>query len=98
MNIYISYISNQWPRCLNKDFTLGSCLFGYVKLTKNANLDKHKFTAYDIGFDCRSEFSFTDDRMKKKNVIFFETDMSSSMLTDHKTKIYQFLVKVQHKD
>ena len=60
INIYISYILNQWPRDLNTDFTLGNCLFGSVKLTKNADPDKYKYSSYGIGFDSRSKFSFTD--------------------------------------
>ena len=44
--IYISYILNQWPRDFNTDFTLGSCLFGSVKLTKNADLDKYKYRCW----------------------------------------------------
>ena len=39
-NIYISYILNQWPPDLNTNFILGSCLFGSVKLIKNADPDK----------------------------------------------------------
>ena len=38
MNIYISDILNQWPKDLNTDFTLGSWLFGSVKLIKNTDL------------------------------------------------------------
>ena len=34
--IYIYYIINQWPRDLCTDFTSDNCLFGSVKLTKNA--------------------------------------------------------------
>ena len=34
--IYIYYIINQWPRDLCTDLTLDNCLFGSVKLTKNA--------------------------------------------------------------
>ena len=37
INIYISYKLNQWSRNLNIDFTLDSCLYGSVKLTKNAD-------------------------------------------------------------
>ena len=50
INIYISYILNQWIRDLNTNFTLGSCLFWSVKLTKNAVLDKTNIvsTAYDL--------------------------------------------------
>ena len=40
INIYISYTLNLQLRNLNNDFTLGMCLFGSVKLTKNADLDK----------------------------------------------------------
>ena len=40
INLYISYILNPWLRNLNTDFTLKNCLFGSVKLTKNADLDK----------------------------------------------------------
>ena len=38
------------------DFTLGNCLFGSVKLTKNTDLDKYKYSSYDIGFYSGSEF------------------------------------------
>ena len=51
---------------LDTDFTLGSCLFGSVKLTKNADLDKYKYSSYGTQFDSRSEFSFTDGSMGKK--------------------------------
>ena len=37
-----------------------NCLFGSIKLTKNADPDKYKYCGYSIGFDSRSEFSFTD--------------------------------------
>ena len=83
--MYISYILNQWPRDLNTDFTLGSCLFGSVKLTNNADPDKYKYCAYSIGLDSRSEFSFTDGSMGK-NVIIFGADLSSSVHTENKNK------------
>ena len=71
---------------MNTDSTLGSCLFGPVKLTKNADLDKYKYSVYDIGSDFRSEFSFTD-RSMRKNVIIFGADMSSSVHIGNKNKI-----------
>ena len=40
INLYISYKLNPELRNLNTDFTLNSCLFGSVKLTKNDDLDK----------------------------------------------------------
>ena len=48
INLYISYTLNPQLRNLNTEFTLGNCLFGSVKLTKNADLDKYKYTGYDI--------------------------------------------------
>ena len=74
INIYISYKLNPQLRNLNRDFTLNNCLFGSVKLTKNADLDNHKYSSYGIGFDHRSELFFTDGRMGK-NAIIFGADM-----------------------
>ena len=38
INLYISYILGHKLKNLNTDFTLGNCLFGFGKLTKNADL------------------------------------------------------------
>ena len=35
---------------LNTDLTLNNCIFGSVKLTKNADPNKYKYSGYDIGF------------------------------------------------
>ena len=85
INLYISYKLGHQLRNLNTDFTLGNCLFASVKLTKNPDLDKNKYTGYGIGFDSRSEFLFTD-RNYGKNVIIFGADMSSSEHADNKEK------------
>ena len=42
INLCISYTLTPWLRNLNTDFTLNNCLFGSVKLTTNADLDKCK--------------------------------------------------------
>ena len=60
INLCISYTLGPQLRNLNTYFTLGNCLFRSVKLTKNADLNKYKYTGYGIGFDFRLEFSFTD--------------------------------------
>ena len=62
-NLYISYILNPWLRKLNTYFTLTSCLFGSVKLTKIADPGNYKYSGYGIGFYSRSEFSITDGNM-----------------------------------
>ena len=45
--IYI-YIS-PWLRNINPDVTLKSFLFGSVKLTKNADPSKYKYSIYGVG-------------------------------------------------
>ena len=55
--LIIFYELDTWPRDLNTDFTIKYYLFGSVKLTKNADPDKHACTGYGIGFNLRSEFS-----------------------------------------
>ena len=97
IKLYISYILDQWSRDLNTDLTLNNCLFGSVKLTKNADPDKHKYNGYGIGFDSRLEFLLSDGSVGK-NVINFGAHMSSSVHFDNKIKISQFLVKDQYKD
>ena len=74
INLYIFYTLGLQLRNLNTDFTLGNCLFGSLKLTKNADLDKYKYTGYSIGFNSRLEFLFTDGSYEK-NVIIFGADM-----------------------
>ena len=60
-------------------------MFGSVNLTKNADLDKYKYSGYSTGFDSRSEFSFTDGSFGK-NTIIFGADMNSSVHIDNKRK------------
>ena len=70
VNFYIGYTLDQWSRDLDTNFTLGNCLFGSVKLTKNADLSKYKSSRYSTGFDFRLQFSFTDGRVGKNFIIF----------------------------
>ena len=60
-------------------------MFESVNLTKNADLDKYKYRGYYIGFDSRSEFSFTDGSFGK-DAIIFGAGMSSSVHIDNKGK------------
>ena len=92
LNLYVSYSLNQGPRGLNTDFILGSYLFGSVKLAKNTNLDKYKCSGYGIGFDSRSEISFTDESIGN-NFTNFVADMSSSVHIDNKNQEILILVK-----
>ena len=40
--------------------TLENCLFEAVSLTKNADIDRYKYSGYGIGFDRHGKFSFSD--------------------------------------
>ena len=44
--LYNSDIIKPWLRNSNTNFTLNNCLIGPVKLTKNADSDKYKYSAY----------------------------------------------------
>ena len=57
VNLYATYKLGAWSEDLNTDFTLGNWLYGAVKLTKNTDPDKYK---YSIRFHSRSQFSWTD--------------------------------------
>ena len=41
--------------------TLENCLFGSVKLTKNSDIEKYRYSGYGIGFDGEASFSFGNE-------------------------------------
>ena len=65
--------------------TLGNCLFGAVTLTKNAEIDKYKYSGYEIRFDRHGSFSSPSIGFGR-NVIVFGVDMSSSTKIDNRKK------------
>ena len=74
-------------------FTLGSFLFGGVKLTENDDPDKYSYSSYDIGFDTLGYHSLFDSNIGK-NVIISGANMSSSVHIDSKGKDILILGKV----
>ena len=78
-----NFLLNPQLRNVNPDFSLCNCLFGSVKLTKNADPDEQKYSSYNIQFDSLSEFWFTNARFGK-NVIIFGADMSWPVHIGHK--------------
>ena len=66
IKLYISYIIDTYARDVNTTFTLGYYLFGSVKLTKNTDPDKCKYSSYSIGLDSCSEFPLTESSISKK--------------------------------
>ena len=94
VNIYIVYeISKSYN--ISCYPTLENCLFGSVSLTKNADIDRYKYSWYGIGFDRKGEFSFGSRRFGT-NCIIFRADMSSSSIT--KKIIFLSLVKILYKE
>ena len=83
VNIYIVYEITSDYKDINYP-TLENCLFGSVKLTKNADIDKHGYSGYGIGFD--RETSFSTGNETGKNVIIFGVDMCSSPKIDNRRK------------
>ena len=70
--------------------TLENCLFGVVIQTKNADIDKYKYSGYGIVFDRHGSFLFFVTGLGR-NVIIFGVDMSSSTKI-HNRKKYIFIL------
>ena len=83
-NIYIAYE-------ISKNHNIGSysnlenCLSGAASLTKNADIDKYKCSAYGTGFDSHGVFSHSSGGTGR-NVIIFRVDMNSSTKIDDTKK------------
>ena len=55
--------------------TLANALFGAVKLTKNSDIGKYKYSGYGIGFDGRRFYSIGNEI--GRNVIIFGVAINS---------------------
>ena len=84
VNIYIVYELGS-SNSHDSDPTIKNCLFGAVTLTKNVDIEKYKNSGYCIGFDRRSNFSFTGGGFAQ-NVLIFGADMSTFIHIDNKKK------------
>ena len=65
--------------------TLENCLLGSVTLTKNADVNKYKYSGFGIGFNRHGRFSRPGSGLER-NVINFEVDTSSSTNIDNRKK------------
>ena len=82
-NYYIVYKLN--PRTNSSNIVLENCLFGKIKLTKNADSDKYKYQGHGTGFDLSGIFSHPDGG-NGKNDIISGVDMTNSKHDNNKTK------------
>ena len=96
VNIYIVYELGA-SASNDNDSTLKNCLLGAVTLTKNADIDMHKYSGYGTGFDRRSAFSFPGGRFGQ-NILIFGVDRVQLLILIIRKKTYQFSEKDQHKD
>ena len=83
VNIYIVYEITRDYSSINCP-TIENCLFGSVKLAKNADVDKYGYSGYGIGFIRNTSFSVGNET--GENVISFGVDMSSSKQIDNRKK------------
>ena len=81
VNIYIVYETT--PDTKTSNITLENCLCGAIKLTKNSDIDKYKYSGYGIGFDSRGSFSHPSGG-NGTNVIIFGANLSSSVHANNK--------------
>ena len=84
VNIYIVYDLKSTLN-YNENITLENCLFGAIKLTKNADINKYKYSGCGIGFDGKGAFSHPIGGFGN-NAIIFGVDMSSSAHANNKKK------------
>ena len=73
VNIYIVYETT--PDIKTSNTALENCLSGAIKLIKNSDVDKCKYSGYGIGLDSRGSFSHTSGG-GCKNVIIFGADLA----------------------
>ena len=90
VNIYLVYEIINF-HCIDNYPTLTNALCGSVKLTKNADIDEYKYSAYGIGFDGKGYYSIGNEI--GRNVIIFGVNMDSSPFSDNKGKYILILGK-----
>ena len=69
-----------------KIYILENSLFGTVKLTTNADLDKCEYSGYGTVVDASRSFSLSDGIGFGKKVTIFGANMSSAMHIDNTIK------------
>ena len=60
-------------------------MFGAISLTKNADIDKYKYSGYGIGFATHGFFSRLSSGTGR-NIIIFGVDMCSFLKIDNRKK------------
>ena len=71
VNFFTFYKIDIWSHDLSTNFTLKGCLFGAVKLSKNANPDKYSYYVYSNGFNSMQLFLISNFDFDKTIFIVF---------------------------
>ena len=64
--------------------TVANALCGWVKLSKDNDIDKYKYSGYGIGFDGRGYYSIGNEL--GRNVIIFGVNTDSSKFSSNRGK------------
>ena len=83
VNIYVVY--RLIPTTKDSSVTLKNCLFGEVKLTKNTDIDKYKYSGYSIGLYSRGSFTHPSGGYGR-NIFIFEVDLNSFTHANNKPR------------
>ena len=83
--LIVNIVYRLTPGTRSSGITLENSLLGAVKLTKNVDVNKYKYSGYGIGFDSRGSFSYSSGGYGR-NVIIFGADLSSSTHANNKTR------------
>ena len=68
------------------DFSLRNPLFGAVKLTRNLDPNKYKYSDYGAGFGACGSFSLSNCSGSGRNVVMFGVDMTLFVHMDNEKK------------
>ena len=94
IRVFIVYKLDTWPEDLKSDYTLKDCLFGAVKLTKNANPDKYSYSGYSFEFDSCSRFSIPNFDWSKNPFIFGAEIVHQCIIKKRKKDILHIISKM----
>ena len=79
LNLYIVYEFNTKPHNPANSFSLKDCLFGTVKLTKNADKSKFTYNGRGIAFDGKGSWSFSNGFARNVTIFVVNNTSSSHM-------------------
>ena len=80
LKLHLVYELNNWPRNASNNFTLKNCVFGTVKLIRNATKGKFICKVQGKTFDGAGAWSFSN--YFARNIVTFGVDNTSSSHTD----------------